>query len=37
MTTYKRLIAEVRACQICAGDLPWGHAPLFGATPVLKF
>ena len=36
MTTYKRLIAEVRACQICAGDLPLGPRPIVRGNACAK-
>lgn len=36
MTAYERLIAEVRACQICACHLPLGPRPIVRGKPSAK-
>ena len=36
MSTYKRLISEVRACHICAGDLPLGPRPIVRGNACAK-
>jgi hypothetical protein len=37
MVNYEKLIEKVRACQMCAGELPLGPRPIKGATIVPKF
>ena len=36
MSTYERLISEVRACHICAGDLPLGPRPIVRGNACAK-
>ena len=36
MTAYERLMAEVRSCQICAGDLPLGPRPIVRGNKAAK-
>lgn len=36
MSTYERLISEVRACHICSGDLPLGPRPIVRGNACAK-